>query len=63
VQGGKIVATATAAATYNEKAVVLFRAGEAMSDSGSSESLLRRVAGVYHTLLLQSGCHLVRVFE
>jgi len=28
-----------------------------------SESLLRQVAGDYHTLLLQSGGHLVRVFE
>jgi hypothetical protein len=66
---GQIVATATAAATYNKKAVILFRAGEAMADAGSSESLLRRVAweyrvaGEYHTLLLQSGGHLVRVFE
>jgi hypothetical protein len=57
------VATATAAATYNEKAVVLFRAGEAMAGAESSESLLRRVAGEYHMLLLQSGSHLVRVFE
>ncbi len=60
------MATATAAATYNEKAVVLFRperAGEAMAGAGSSESVLRRVAGEYHTLLLQSGVHLVRVFE
>jgi hypothetical protein len=67
-QGGNIVATATVAVTYNEKAVVFFRperAGEAMAGAGagSSESLLRRVAGEYHPLLLQSGGHLVRVFE
>jgi len=62
------VATATVAVTYNEKAVVFFRperAGKAMAGAGagSSESLLRRVAGEYHPLLLQSGGHLVRVFE
>jgi hypothetical protein len=60
------VATATVAVTYNEKAVVFFRtkcAGEAMADAGSSESLLSRVAAEYHMLLLQSGGHLVRVFE
>ena len=62
------MATATVAVTYNEKAVVFFRperAGEAMAGAGagSSESLLRRVAGEYHPLLLQSGVHLVRVFE
>jgi hypothetical protein len=65
-QGGKIVATATSAVTYNEKAVVLFRperADEAMAGTRHSESLLRRVAGEYHMLLLQSGGHVVRVFE
>ncbi len=65
-QKHKILATATAAVTYNEKAVVLFRrecAGVAIADAGYSESLLRRVAGEYQTLLLQSGGHLVRVFN
>jgi hypothetical protein len=60
------VATAIAAATFSEKAVVLFRpkrAGEAPAGAGHTESLLHRVAGEYHTLPLQSGCHLVRVFE
>jgi hypothetical protein len=60
------VAMAAMAATYNDKAVILFRperAGEALVGAGHSESLLRQVAGDYHTLLLQSGGHLVRVFE
>ena len=60
------MATAATAATYNEKAVVLFRperAREAPAGAGSSASLLRRVVRDYHMLLLQSGFHFVRVFE
>ncbi len=59
------MATATVAVIYNEKAVVFFRHESAIAGAGagSSESLLRRVAGEYHLLLLQSGGHLVRVFE
>jgi hypothetical protein len=65
-EGGKIVAVATTAVTYNEKAVVFFRlerAGEALAGAEHSESMLRRVAAQYHMLLLHSGCHVVRVFE
>jgi hypothetical protein len=66
----RVVATATAAATYNEKAVVFFqpqRTGEASVATSTkdmdTERLLRQVAADYHTLLLQSGVHVVHVFE
>ncbi len=74
-RGCKIVATPAVAVTYNEKAIVFFYpcsqegkvfAGAsvaATASAGHSESLLRQMAKEYHMLLLQSGRHLVRVFE